>query len=246
MKKFFFLSIVVFLVASVCVSQVTDISVLQEVDSNGYPTHFGTNYTIRGIITTTNMDGFSLQFFMEDSTGGIQIYSNGNSAWYDNKSLAVGADLTITGDVGFYNGTLELIPSAEGDLTNNGTGTLPTPQTITIDDLQDEADSFALRGELVKLEDVYMTTGSDSWPSSGNNANLTIAIGSDSGTPTSIMRIDKDFDCDENSEPTWPQTVTAIFTQYDSTSPYKQSFQITPTAYADFSPYSSVSDWDLY
>lgn len=227
-------------------SQTTNISVLNEVDGTGYPAHFGVEYTIRGIVTTTNMDPGSLQFFMQDATGGIQVYDTGSAAWYANKGISVGTDLTVKGTVGFYNGTVEIVPALEADLTNNGTGALPTPQTITIADLQDGITNYALRGSLVKLLNVYRTTGSPVWPGTGVNANLIIAIGSNSGTPTGIMRIDKDFDCDENPEPTWPQDVTAVYTQYDTSANYDAGWQITPRGISDFQPYTSVSDWEMY
>jgi hypothetical protein len=61
-----------------------------------------------------------------------------------------------------------------------------------------------------------------------------------------IIRIDKDTDVDNNSEPIWPQNVRGISTQYDNSTPYFSGFQITPTAYADFTSASSVGDWDMY
>ena len=258
MKKNLVLLFVLFSVASLTVAQITNISVLNECGSNGETLHPSATYTIRGIVTTINLDGLSLQFYLQDATGGIQIYSNGQAALYSSKGLAIGADVTITGTCSQYYGAIELLGSLDADIVNNGMGTVPDPQTITIDDLQDltvaDQARFNMRGKLVKLNNVFKAnpkptwagTGTD-WPTAGQNSNVFyVAVVSESATPTGILRFDKETDCDDNSEPTWPQNVRGIMTQNDGTSPFYSVFQITPTAFSDFTSAAAVGDWDMY
>ena len=230
-------------------SQITNISVLNESDSNGVLTHINSYYTIRGVVTTINLDPGRLQFYVQDATGGILLDKAASSGWYTSKNLAVGSDVTIYGQLIQYTGSgmPELTPTAESDITKNGTAALPTPQTITISDLGD-GDHFALRGKLVRLLNVYKSTAVvDTWPTSGNNANnFIIAVGSVSATPTGIMRIDKDTDVDDNPEPTWPKDVTAIYIQYDASSPYTSTYELTPRAISDFIAVTPVRDWAFY
>ena len=255
MKKNLVLLFVLFSVASLTVAQITNISVLNECGSNGETLHPSATYTIRGIVTTINLDGLSLQFYLQDATGGIQIYSNGQAALYSSKGLAIGADVTITGTCSQYYGAIELLGSLDADIVNNGMGTVPDPQTITIDDLQDltvaDQARFNMRGKLVKLNNVFKANPvpplGTAWPSAGSDSNkFFVAVGSESATTVGIIRIDKDTDVDNNPEPTWPQNVRGIMTQNDNISPFFSTFQISPMAYSDFTSAAAVGDWDMY
>lgn len=249
MKKMILLIACVFALAALCGAQTDIINVITS-DSVGYPTQFGNAFTVRGIVTSVNLDANRLQFYLQDSTAAVYVDKPSSSAWYASKSLAPGADVTVTGTLGFYNGSVQLTPDVEADIVNNGTGVIPDPVIRTIDDLQDlTADNqarFNMRGRRIKIENVYLATGSNAWPASGSDANITIAIGGVDNTPTGTMRIDKDTDCDENTEPVWPQTVTGVMTQYDNSSPYYSSFQISPMFYSGFETYASVDNWEIY
>jgi len=254
MKKNLVLLFVIFSIFSLTVAQATDISYCNERDSNGVLTHTGAA-SIRGIVTTNNLDPSSLQFYVQDSTGGIQVYYSGQAALYASKGLAIGVDVSITGAVSQYYGMAEIVPTIADDIVNNGTGTVPDPKTITIADLQDltVADSvrFGTVGSLVKLYNAFKAVptppGGTAWPTTGNNSNaFYVAVGSESSTPVGIIRIDKDTDVDENAEPTWPQNIRGIMTQNDNTSPHFSVFQIQPTAFSDFTSASAVGDWNLY
>jgi len=255
MKKNLVLLLILFSVVSFSFAAITNISVLLECDDQGGILHNAVVYTIQGVVTTINLDPTALQFYMQDATGGVQVYKSGSSAYYSSKGLSVGKEITVTGSCSQYYSMVEITPSAELDITMIGDGTLPTPEVITIADLQEltvaDQARFNKRGKLVELHNIYKAnpkpSGGTDWPTLGNNSNAYyIAIGSEAATPTGILRFDKETDCDENTEPFYPQNVRGIFTQNDTT-PFFQVFQIQPTAYADFTPYSSVvGDWDLY
>lgn len=235
------------------------ISTVIQMDANGYTIHLGSVYKVRGIVTSFNLDPARLSFYIQDSTGGVLIDKASSMAWYGNKGLTIGSDVTIDNAiVKWYNGLVEIEPAAEGDITLNGTGTAPTPVQISINDLQDIASEnqarFAMRGKLCRLSNIYKVTpipttetpaGND-WPASGANSNMYIAVGGATATPIAILRVDKDTDIDGNAEPTWPQNVIGIFNQFDSTSPYYEDWQILPRQFSDFSAYAEVGNWNLY
>lgn len=228
----------------------TNISTVIASDANGYTTQNAATFTVRGVVTTVNLDPTHLNFYIQDATGAIDVYKASSAAFYTSKALQVGADVTITGTVQFYNGLVELTPGADTDIVKNGTAALPAPQVITINDLQnltaDDQARFLLRGKVIKLLNVYKASTSVAWPAAGADANMTIAVGSATATPTGVMRIDKDTDVDNNTEPTWPQNVTGVLTQFDNATPYYSGFQLTVRAYSDIQPASAVEAWMLY
>ena len=253
MKKILVTLFVFFSMASLSVPPPqSDIITVIECDANGATLHNTESFTVGGIVTSGNFNNNStyLSFYIQDTTGGINIYKSASASWYTDKSLAIGSDVTITGTVSQYNGMIELVPGTVDDIVVNGTGTVPTPQTITIDDLQDligeNQARFNMRGKLVKIMNAYLATGSPAWPAVDTYVSLQIAVGSAAATPTGICYINRATDIDGSTEPTWPQNITGIFCQYDSSSPYYSTFQILPRALTDFETYSAVDDWELY
>ena len=260
MKKNLVLLFVLFSVASLTVAAETPIITVIACDASGNAINIGSVYTIRGVVTSPNMPGsgiyHNLSFYVQDSTGAVDVFKAGSvsfdgSASYSNKGLVIGSDVTITGTVAFYRGVVELIPASDTDIVVNGAGPVatPIPQIITIDDLQDltgeDQARFNMRCKLVKLGNVF-STGAVAWPTSGY-ANFTIAVGGASNTPTGNCYIAATTDIPGTSQPTWPQNITGIFSQYDSSSPYLEGFEIAPRMYADFAATAStVGDWDMY
>lgn len=248
MRKVYFLMLGFVLMMSLAMAQITDILTVIESNSDGVAIHDGATYTVRGIVTTPNLHATNLSFYIQDSTGAIDVFTFTNAAWYTTKALAIGSDVTVTGVVDFYRGVVEIIPATVDDIVVNGTGTVPDPITITMDDLQDLTGDnqarFNMRGKLAKIYNAY-SDGTVAWPS-GTYANLKIAIGSASGTPTGVCYINGATDCDESPEPTWPKNITGIFNQYDTSSPYWQVFEISPRAMTDFETYTSINDWEMY
>ena len=48
-----------------------------------------------------------------------------------------------------------------------------------------------------------------------------------------MLRVDRDTDLDDNSEPIWPKDITGVFSQYDTYFPYNHDYQIIPRRYSD-------------
>ncbi len=73
------------------------------------------------------------------------------------------------------------------------------------------------------------TNNSHVWPSSGKSASLTMW----DGYKTLTLRIDSDTDLDNNPAPAFPISVIGVASQYTSSTPANDNYQITPGYYAD-------------
>jgi hypothetical protein len=94
-------------------------------------------------------------------------------------------------------------------------------------------------GRLIRIDNVTLASGSDPWPGSPIDANLTITDGSGD----LILRIVDSTYIGGNPEPSWPVTVVGIGNQYDFSAPYDEFYQIQPRSYADFVT-TGISDDD--
>jgi len=202
---------------------------IREVDGNGvllydgyYARITGVATVASGIYTTSNLD-----VYLQDSNGGINLFKYGSTV-----SITAGNSYTALGVIDQYNGKAELIPDDAADITHNGAGTMPSPAIITI--AQFLANPEYYEGMLIGIQHLSKTAGSDPWPSSGSDANLTMT--DDGGTSLIILRVDKDTDLDDNTEPAWPKDVAGIASQFDSSSPYDSGYQIIPRVFSDFYP----------
>lgn len=208
---------------------VTDLMTIAQakVDDDGdyVPDMLGQSVTISGVVLNKSLDANSMQVFIQDPTGGIQLYSNGNPG----PDLNVGDRVVATGTVDQYNGLNELSvadPSTDIMMVDSGRVVLPTE--LTIDDYMANAEMY--EGTLIQINGVATTEGSDAWPASGSNANLTVWTGY--GTELTA-RIDKDTDVDDSMEVAWPANLVGVSTQYDGNTPPSGGYQITLLNYSD-------------
>lgn len=215
----------------------SDISTLKQVEQDFTLSYMGFAARVTGDATVNNgtFSGSTMQVYMQDGTGGINIYASGAA----DTAFAIGHSYTVTGTVDFYNGLAELVPANPGqDIVDNGTVTEPAPLQLSIASLLASPEAF--EGMLIQISNVDTVAGSAAWPTSGNNANITIT--DDGGTSELTMRIDRDTDIDDAPQTSYPANVVGIFTQYDSSSPYSEGYQILPRSAADITPVSALSE----
>jgi len=173
-----------------------------------------------------------MHFYIQDEYyGAIKVFDYS----LPDVSITSGTNYTIAGRVEEYNGMMQVTPV---EIIDNGAGTMPQPLEISIAALLSGAES--LPGILVKIVSADTTAGTDPWPAVGSNASMTIT--DDSGVSQIILRIDKDSDVEDGQEPSWPQTVTGMFTQYDTESPYFQDYQIMPRSAEDLSGLTGIDE----
>ena len=97
--------------------------------------------SVTGVVTFK--DGSN--YYIQDATGGIDIYGSG-------LSLAVRDRIIATGPIATYNGLLEIIPADTADVCILSSGNeLPAPKPVTISQINDSIES-----QLVKLEQVTL------------------------------------------------------------------------------------------
>ena len=92
-------------------------------------------------------------------------------------------------------------------------------------------------GMLVKLTCVTIV-GGDSWPVTGQDADLAVI----DGTGLFHVYLDSDTDIDGQTEPDAPVSITGILSQQDSTPPYTENYRLLPRSWADFSSCSHANE----
>ncbi len=199
---------------------------IREVDGSGVLAYDGYYARITGVATVASgiYSTSNLDVYLQDSFGGINLFK------YGIVSITAGNSYTAFGVIDQYNGKAEIVPDdASTDITDNGAGTMPSPAIITIAQFLSNPEYY--EGMLIGIQHVSNTGLGDPWPASGSNADVEIT--DDGGTSKMILRVDKDTDLDENTEPTWPKDVVGIASQYDYSSPYDSGYQIIPRAFSD-------------
>lgn len=154
-----------------------------------------TTVTIEGIMNTPDYGFSNGQFYVQDSTAGINVFYSGvgganNSDHPSFTGWTQGDTLRITGGLTTFNGLVEITPDTVIVL---GAGTTrPWPVRITKEDLSTES---MYQGMIVKLEDVSLADG-EVWPadaqtSSGVNVDVVVE---DSAFQLRIDRDESYFD----------------------------------------------------
>ena len=195
-----------------------------DADGDFAPDMLGDSVTISGVVTSTNFRPSGLQYFIQDATGGVQLFNS--SAGIE---LNVGDFVIASGTVTQYRGLTELeVADPTNDIQILGSGISVPAVPLTIDEFLANAEMY--EGKLIKLMKVTKAPTSDDWPTAGNWANITLWHGF--GTEFT-MHIDSDTDLDDNVEPTWPVNIVGVGSQYTNNSPANDGYQIMPSFYAD-------------
>jgi hypothetical protein len=166
---------------------------------------------------TTNDD-----FEITDGQCCVSIFGGG-IAW---PTVLAGDMIDVVATVGFYNGKTELTtPGLTMTVLSSG-NPLPSPAEITTFQLASQGETYD--DCFIKIRCVQIV-GGDPWPIAGSNANIQI----DDGSGVTVLRIDKETDIDGTPAPVGKFTVIGLGTQFDSTSPFSDSYQILPRSLAD-------------
>jgi len=184
----------------------------------------GNTVTTSGIVTTPNLGSSGeSDFTIQDETAAIIIYTNQFDA-----GLLPGDLVTVTGEIQNYNGKLEVVPEAVGDVIVESQGNdLPEFQSMTLSGLLTAPES--LESELVQVFNVEIISGD--WPDSGNNANVTIS--DDGGITALTLRVDRHSDVDDGPAPVGFFHLKGTVGQYDYSEPQDEGYQIIPRYQTD-------------
>ena len=195
---------------------------IEDLNMDYVPDHLNDTVRVRGVITSPNFQTTNNSFYLWDGTAGTDIFMPGPPKF----NWALGDSLVVTGFVNQYNGMTEIQALDSASWDSVGTGTVPDPTEITLAEYI--ANSEMYEGSVIKVKGLSLVGGS--WPGAGASTNLSLSDGVD----TVVFRIDSDTDIDGQPEPTWPEDVVGIGSQFDSSVPYSSGYQIFPRYYTDF------------
>ncbi len=192
-----------------------------DADGDFVPDLLDQKVTVRGYVTTPNYSSSGSQFYMQDETGGVQLYNGGIIL-----DLNFGDEVQVTGFVDHYRGSTEIVDFADGGFTLLSTGNDVEPKEITIADLGEDVES-----QLVLINNVWLVDPAQ-WPNEGSNGNVDIT----DGTDTTYIFIDRDTDLDGWIPPEGMLNIVSIVDQYTSSDPANDGYSLRGTFSEGFIP----------
>jgi beta-lactamase superfamily II metal-dependent hydrolase len=192
------------------------------------PDRLNQTVKIRGVVTSINFRPTGLEYYIEDPTGGVDIFNASTI-----RTFAIGDNLEVIGQVQQFNGLTEINPgTAIANITVLPAGTLPavTPQIVTLSQLADSGPGESFEGRLLRVNNVTITAPPATFAA---NTNYTIT----DSTGSVQMRIDGDTDIDGTAPPAGTFSVIGVLGQFDSAGPFDSGYQFFPRIRAtDFLP----------
>lgn len=176
----------------------------------------GQEVTIVGIMNTPDYGFNDGQFFVQDSTGGINIFYNDVGGANNQDTSAYlgwtkGDTLQITGTIGSFGSQIQIAPNS---ITILGTGESSSVPVTAITQADLSVDS-KYQGMLVKVESVGLADG-ETWPA---DAQTSSGVSVDVATTDSafVLRIDRDESYyDGAPAPTDAFNLTGVLARFNS------------------------------
>ena len=196
----------------------------------------------RGVATVADsiFSESSMNFYIQDEyPSAVNIYAEGGGA----VNIIPGHQYTVKGAIAQYGGIVEVTPdNPESDVIDEGEAEMPEPLSLDIASLLSYGGE--LESLLIKIVSVDTVASGDdaSWPLAGAKSNANIIITDDGGISQIMLHLDKDTDIPGTTEPSWPQNITGIFSQYDYSAPYTEGYQIIPRSIEDFETATAIKD----
>jgi beta-lactamase superfamily II metal-dependent hydrolase len=186
------------------------------------PDRLGQTIKIRGTVTSINFRPTGTEYYIQDGTGGIDIFATSTNFG----AFGIGSTVEAVGSITQFNGLTELTLIS---VTPLGSAPPPAPQLVTLSQLADGGVGEALEGRLIRVDNVRVTSGS--YPASGASGNVTIA----DATGSVVLRIDADTNIAGTPTPDTGSTfsVVALASQFVSAPPFDSGYQILPRSLAD-------------
>ncbi|KRF43634.1 hypothetical protein ASG93_01550 [Paenibacillus sp. Soil787] len=173
--------------------------------------------TIAGVVTADNsaIGAGKLSTFMQDSTGGINIFSASPASFPD---LKEGDQIQVTGSITSYKDLTEIAPTAITVTARNQA--VPAPVQVSLSDLQDPAKAEPYEGQLVHLTGYFKVV-----PATPAGGGYNIQVVDQQFNGTTVRIIDGSMDMAAALQDKW-YDVTGILGQYTS-------YQVIPRKASD-------------
>ncbi len=219
MKKLFLTFILLLFGFIDIFSQVIPIDSVRRQDPNGVPLLLNQIVTVRGVVTTNQEFGTYLVYF-QDPTGGLVGYDAPFCA-----GVTRGDSIQVTGKVVQYNGLTELQPVNSFSIL--ATGKTVVPKVVTTYQMRVNGENY--EGQLIKINNITLVKNTNGvpvtqWTVTGSGVNYRIFDGVDSCD----IRIYATSNIANTFIPPYPFSVTALCSQFKSSSPYIGGYQILP------------------
>lgn len=191
------------------------------------PDLIGQQVKVRGVVTSIDFrGGTGVEYYIQDQTGGIDIFSSTS----DFGPFNIGDSVEAFGVITQFNGLTEIVPgAAQTNFMLLPAGTIPpiTPQVVTLSQLGNGGAGEALEGRLVRINNVTITSGT--FPPTGSSGNVTIS----DGTGSITLRVDSDTNIDGTTTPSGTFSVIGLASQFDTSAPFDSGYQLLPRSTAD-------------
>src|SRR5690554_244171 len=189
---------------------VSTIGAVTGVDGNGVGTSVGQYVTLTGVIHCDDFrnNGYDV-VIIDDNNDGITMF---NTSDVDGYTPAEGDRITVLGQIGQYNGLIQISPATITlDASNE---TLQTPTSVS--DLDETTES-----QYIQLDSVTLVNGETEWT---GNTNFDVT----DGTTTFSVRVPNDASIVGTTIPNGPIRIIGVGKQFDSSSPFDSGYQIFP------------------
>src|SRR5690554_846333 len=189
---------------------VSTIGAVTGVDGNGVGTSVGQYVTLTGVIHCDDFRGSGYDLVLiDDNNDGITMF---NTSDVDGYTPAEGDRITVLGQIGQYNGLIQISPATITlDASNE---TLQTPTSVS--DLDETTES-----QYIQLDSVTLVNGETEWT---GNTNFDVT----DGTTTFSVRVPNDASIAGTTIPNGPIRIIGVGKQFDSSSPFDSGYQIFP------------------
>ncbi len=192
------------------------IAAITTVDATGLPDSINTTSEITGVVYGIDFSGnATATFTVIDATGGIGVFSSEAIGY----TVTEGDNITIKGTVGLNNGLTRI--SADELVVNSSGNSIADPLVVTA--LNESTES-----EFVRINNLTLVDATE-WTGTGGSftANAT------DGTNMYAIRVDSDSEVADRPAPPGTFDIIGLGSQFDTSSPYDEGYQIFPRVNAD-------------
>lgn len=175
---------------------------------------------LKGLVTSPNFSS-NTQYFLQDATAGIQLYSGKFSV-----ELNIGDSVFVYGSIIQYKGLTEIEPDTISDIFVFSAGNKVDTLHLVLSGINE-----SLEGRLAVIENVRLENTA-AWPAEGSNSS---DVKINDGTATVTLFIDKETDLDGWTPPAGGLfRLIGVIDQYSSNTPPNDGYEIRPRSQADF------------
>ncbi len=196
------------------------ISAVKGINADGVADSLNLNCKLTGIVHGINYKSTStftgLNFFIIDSTAGINVYKTTNL----NYVPVEGDKIKVIGKIAQISGLTEIVP--DSIVLISTANTLNNPQTVNLP-------NESLESKLVKIENLNYLSG---WPTTAGTTKTVYAV---KGSDTVVLRIYTNCNLQGTQAPTATVSfsITGMVYQSDASLPYTSAYQILPRTASD-------------